>query len=348
MATVEEVVPKTVLEMLKEFCKQPGCEVYAGDGKRADLLNEYLWVRQLAPGLTLETFLERFAPLADHNDENRKHPDEASRFHCPRAKSQADKLGVRQWAAKEVVNYQALYVDMIREAEAQATPVPMTYDVFLGAMREPFLAGEFNVAPPPPAPKAKKAGKAKAEPGQSQNSITTPTGPGQRVLYNDPSGQQFRGMTTEVNSEKGYVSFTEDSGQEFDGVAIGSCAIILDPPEPALPPELVAETKTLWLPTAQIPAIEQSLALTQPMGNTDVGVTIYPFTVNFDGGLAADLHIVNGETGPYVNPELADPAKNVVLADLPPRRRMVGEYRFLCADRYYVVHVKKRGQGGDA
>lgn len=106
----------SILSLLKAFGKQPGCERYTADGERVKLLSTYLWLRQLTDGLTFERFLERFAPLADFDESNRKHPDDAIAFHCPRRKATADELKKPQWTAAEVVDFSALYVDMIREA----------------------------------------------------------------------------------------------------------------------------------------------------------------------------------------------------------------------------------------
>ena len=47
------------MDLLRDFCKKPGCERYTSDSERIKLVGTYFWVRQLAPGLTFEVFLEK-------------------------------------------------------------------------------------------------------------------------------------------------------------------------------------------------------------------------------------------------------------------------------------------------
>ena len=179
-------VPPTIIELLDKFTSQPGCEGYRGDAKRVDLLSLFLFVRQLTPSLTFEDFLTRFANFADADDENKKEPATAIKILLPRAKAKAEAAGKHQWSAKQVVDYVALYVDMVREAERTQTPVPLELPAFLGneALIEQFLAGAFA---------APKKTASRGRPRGSGNELVRPTQPQQRCIYNEGEGRQHRG-----------------------------------------------------------------------------------------------------------------------------------------------------------
>ena len=219
--------------LLKAFAKQPGCEGYKGDAKQISLVCLYLFIRQLTPSLPFEQFLQLYTPLADADEQNLKLPETAVDAILPRAAAKAEKLSVRQWSAKEVIGFLALYVDMIREAELSGTPVPMTLVQWIGndQMCKMYLNGEFDVVevagdPPGSQPEvhatavAESQGTAEAVGDVATTGVTEPvkttkksrakksaasalsekcpTKAGQRVLYRHPNGQHLRGVTTAV------------------------------------------------------------------------------------------------------------------------------------------------------
>ena len=221
--------------LLKAFAKQPGCEGYKGDAKQISLVCLYLFMRQLTPSLPFEQFLHLYAPLADADEQNLKLPETAVDQMLPRAAAKAEKLSVRQWSAKEVIGFLALYVDMIREAELSGTPVPMTLNQWIGneQMKTMYLDGAFDageeVAGDPlgsqpeihnttvvepqvtaeasaevAAPVVTEAAKPKKSRAKKSAvaavSEKCPTKAGQRVLYRHPNGQQIRGVTTGVST----------------------------------------------------------------------------------------------------------------------------------------------------
>ena len=341
-APVAETPPLTYV-LLREFEKQPGCEAYTADGERIKLLSLYVWLRNLAPGLTFETFLQRFSGVADHTPENRKHPDDALRFHCPRAKAAAEELKKQQWSAKQVVDMMVLYVDVCREAErTNVEPIPL--DDFLAACAEPFLTGE--IPPPergatrgPTSRKAAAGGAAAAAPAAADPATglvpnrnpLRPTAAGQRVIYERPTenSRQIKGVVDAIKTEgdRQYVDFRADSGDLYEGCNILHFVVCAEPPPPR--PE-ARETTKLWIGKAQYPGVKDALALTLPMGNVALSDTINQWTQAFPCGLLAEISLVNGETGPYVDAVLVDQNNQTqhVVSELPPRRVLLGDYYF--------------------
>ena len=269
---------ESIPALLKSFGKQN--ETHKGDSKQVELVCLYLLLRQLTPALPFETFLQMYAPLADADEMNLKMPDTAVDHYLPRAKSKAEKNSVRQWSAKEVVGYLALYVDMIREAEATNTPIPMPLNQWLcsPAIQTMFLNGEFDTkteavttdaatttreiltedaaedatpvpdtaTPVAPVKKQRAAKKASATP--KSDSTERPTTAGQRVLYSHPSGRQIRGITVSVvdgaadtsGNIMTYVTFHDDAGQLYEEVACKNVKVISDP-LPQPPQNVTAE-----------------------------------------------------------------------------------------------------------
>lgn len=238
---VKKILKKAVRQMsdsiqglLKAFAKQPGCEGYKGDAKQISLVCLYLFIRQLTPSLPFEQFLQLYTPFADADEQNLKLPETAVDQLLPRAAAKAEKLNARQWSAKEVIGFLALYVDMIREAELSGTPVPMTLLQWVSneQMRTMYLDGKFDVEevagdPPGSQPEphvavssdtqsatevvgdaataaivtteAVKPKKSRAKKSAAAAlSDKCPTKAGQRVLYRHPNGQHLRGVTTAV------------------------------------------------------------------------------------------------------------------------------------------------------
>jgi hypothetical protein len=258
---------QTIPELLKAFSKQ--CEAYKGDAKKVELACLYLFVRQLTPSLPFETFLECFSALADADEDNLKLPETAVARLLPRTKAKAEQYNSRQWSAKEIVGYLALYIDMIREAEHANMAVPMTLNAWLADpnLQKMYLDGAFDAVPkaaeaedpdtetavseanadiPEEAVAATVAtAEVPAKKSRGKKTKTTksstekqPTAAGQRVLYTHVGGQQFRGVTTAVEvdatTSRTYVDLLDDSGQLHAGVAATSVIVINDPlPQPA-------------------------------------------------------------------------------------------------------------------
>ncbi len=339
----EAAAAPTILQLLREFSKKDGCDRYSSDGEKVKLLVDYLWLRQLTPALPFETFLELYAPIANFDKENLKHPDDAIKHHLPRAKKQAEERGVQQWSAKDVVDYVALFVDIIRAAESTSTPVPMQFNDFLtnAAMIEQFRAGAFKEPSAPRGGSRKKTTSATA--GKEP-----PTAANQRCLYNAPGGRQHRGYTTEVwqdqASQNWYANFRADSGEQVQGIGLGNLERCEDPPpNPPSTPEGEPKPELghgkLTIPKAQFPQVLQALGLQAPVGTVALGDMIYGYNHQFQDGKVALIEVINGETKPYVDARLCEGAPDNVVAEVPPRDAIEGVYTFETADGSYTLEV---------
>jgi len=337
----------TITQLIRDFAKLEGCERYKGDSERIKLLQDYLWLRQLTPDLPFETFLASYTHVADFDMENLKHPVDAMKKLLPRTKKQADEAKVSQWSAKEVVDYTSLYVDMVREAENTGTPVPMTFNEFLGntEMKKQFRDGAFKE------PAAASQPKTRTSQPKEPAPVVRPTENGQRCVYTHHDGRQFRGIAETIHGEPGdekrYVDFVADSGERFAGVGYQKFEFSEDPlPNPPATPEgqalpELARGKIL-IKKAQYPSVQQALMIKdQPMGNVAIGDVIYPFEVGFpEQGVVARINVVNGENGPYIDPHLVNPQDDQkALVELPPRDNIVGIYQFETEQGVFTVEV---------
>lgn len=340
---------KEILQLLKEFAKQPGCERYAGDAEKVKLLGVYLWLRQLTPTLPFETFLECYRHVADFDEENLKHPDDAIAAHLPRNKKAAGEG--RQWASKEVVDFVAVYVDMIREAEGSGQPIPMTLGQFISnpAIKDQYLAGAFAPAPAAPAPKAEKAPKAAK--AATPKEIVRPTD-GQRAIYTAPDNRQRRGTCLRVFAQelsqdgtRYYADFRSDAGEEFMGVALESFVVCHDPPpnQPKTDDGTVKQvlgTGVMLLKRMDVTNAEEALALTLPMGNVAVGSDIVRWDHAFDADHVARVCVANGDARPYVDAYLCHPSGQPVYFEVQPREHLCGHYEFEVANGVFKLEVR--------
>lgn len=357
VAEQQEEAP-TILALLRAFARQPGCERYEADAEKVKLLELYLFVRQLTPSLSFELFLTLYAPFADADETNLKLPADSIKRHLPRTKKQADEQGTTQWSSKTVVDYVSLYVDVIRFAESTASPVPMDFNTFLTnqAMLTQFHAGAFKEAPAAKAKtKAPKAAAA-AEPKQrtqklGASSRVTPTAAGQRVIYTNGTGRQFRGELTAYWQDQGslnfFADFRADSGEEFKGIGLGAFEICNDP-QPNAPqtmegdplPELGAGK--IIIPKLNGGSVKQALAMDVPVGTVAVGDVLYTYNHQFPGDITATIDIANGATGPYVDGYLwhGTDATNVLAEINPPRKNAEGTYIFETPLGTYRIEVE--------
>ena len=333
-----EAVAPTIQQLIREFAKQPGCERYTADGEKVKLLAQYLWLRQLTPDLSFEKFLELYKLVADFDGDNLKHPDDAIKKHLPRSAKAAGEG--KKWSAKEVVDYTALFVDMVRTAEATNTPVPMEFAAFLVApgLLEMFANGDFKEAAPP-----KTKGKKQKAPKVSVSAE------GQRCIYTATGNHQHRGITTaywnDEQSGQFYADFKADSGEEFKGVGAATLEVVTDsaPNVPTdqqtdqpLPEQGVGK---LTIVKAQFPAVQQALALGQPMGNVAIGDVCYTFNHQFPDGKVAVVDVINGETKPFVDARLCEGTPDNVLAEVEPRDNIEGTYQFVTPNGTYTLEV---------
>lgn len=341
------IQPATIQQLLRDFSKKPGCERYSADSDKIKLLEDYLWIRQLTPNLPFELFLSLYEPVADYDDQNLKRPADAIKAQLPRTKKVAEERGLHHWAAKEVVDYVALFVDMIREAETTQTPIPIAFNAFLtsAGMIEQFLAGAFKEAPQPRATTSKAPGVAKVKTSEK----VRPSAVGQRVIYTVTGGRQHRGTLTsywlDEHSGHYYADFQADDGEEFKGVGVGNMEICADN-KPNPPQTLEGDTLPeidcghLKIPKAQYPSVLQALALSVPVGTVAIGDNVSRFTHQFKSGHTAVIDVVNGEAGPFVDARLClNTPDNVIAECNPPRKNIDGMYTFETPEGVFTLQV---------
>lgn len=341
-------LPPTIQQLLRDFAKKPGCERYSGDGEKVKVLELYLLLRQLTPSLSFELFLQLYEPIADFDETNLKHPADAIKHYLPRIKKQAEERNTHHWSAKEVVDYLALYVDMIREAESTNAPIPMVLNTFLTseAILKPFHEGVSKevVAPTQKSPRqSRNTAKAAAD------TKVRPSAGGQRAIYSAPGGRQHRGAMLNVWRDEQtnftFGDFRADTGEEFKGITIDAFEVTDDPPPN--PPATQAGDQLpelgrgrLVIPKAQYPAVVQALALPVPIGTVGVGDVAYSFNYPFHTGHVAVLDVLNSQTGPCVDAYLCVNSKDNVVAECnPPRKNIEGAYTFTLPEGFLTLEV---------
>lgn len=344
----EPAAAPSIQSMLRAFSKQADCDRYSGDAEKVKLLEQYLWCRQLMPGLTFEVFLNLYGPVANFDDENLKHPSDAIKKLLPRQKKQAEAQNTHHWSSKEVVDYVALYVDMIREAEQTNAPIPLTFNQFLVSQNllDGFHAGAFKEEP---APKEKKSTGGSSKPAAKGAEKVRPTSTGQRVIHTNSSGRQFRGVLTnywqDAQSSHIFCDFHADSGEEFKGIGLAAFELCSDPP-PNPPqdneghevPELGRGKLTIV--KAQFPSVLTALEMNVAVGTVAIGDNIYSFNYQFETGHVAVIDVVNGESGPYVDARLCITSPDNVLFEVnPPRKNIEGTYTFEIPEGSFSLEV---------
>lgn len=374
-ATQTQQQQQSIPDLLKAFGKRPGCEPYAGDSAKVDLLTLYLWVRQLTPDLSFELFLDRFAPLADFDDINRKYPGDAIRRLCPRNRKHAEEWGAPQWSAAQVVDFIGYYVDMIRAAEQTNVAVPCTLNLFLEKLGQKYLdcgfgtpapaapvpavapaTGDNSVipegvmpegvapaAPKPKQPKPRRVTKADAPADADWN--RRPDREGQAVVYTLPNNRQFRATVLAVHHEgdQTHMDIQTESGERIDGCALVRLTLL--PPEqvPEDPTNPVLCRQTEAWPPAQLPAIVQALASKQPDATRPLGEAFFQQQYRMTEKYGAVISVCNGEAGAFVDAVLYDTTNQTEVCELPPREESIlGVYRFVTPDGDCVLEIVGR------
>ena len=341
--------PKTIQQLLREFALRPNCARYSGDAEKVKLLETFLWLRQLVPSLPFETFLDLFSAVADFDEKNLKHPEDAVKAYLPRTKKQATDKGVQQWSSEEVVDYVSLYIDMIREAERTNVPVPGTFNMFLANQElvTQFRAGAFAEKKQPA---TKKEAKPKAAAAQQR-----PSAAGQRVVFTNPENRQFRGSLLDyVLGADGvfHGTFRSDEGEVFRVTA--DQLTVTEDPAPTAPQTATGEPLptlghgTLWIGVQQQRTNEQTLALTIPYGTVEIGKEIWLYSYTYPNTtVKAHVNIVNGANGPYVDAFLTVNDQDVGDLDrdareVRPRKNILGDYDFVTSQGVYKLTVNTR------
>lgn len=123
----------STLEQLNQFSKKPTGGNWKTDAHKITLLADYIWCRTLTPGLTLETFLQRFEPVADYDPENNKFPLDA-----------INSLRDGKVTVAQRLDLLALYVDTLDLAANQGEELNILLIDFLNNMVDHYLAGAIK------------------------------------------------------------------------------------------------------------------------------------------------------------------------------------------------------------
>lgn len=331
---------KEIPQLLKEFSKKQGCEEYRKKAKQLDLLSLYLFLRQLTTHLSFELFLDLFANFADSNKENLKIPADAINRLLPRTKKAAEETGLRHWSADKAVDYVSLYVDMVREAEASGTPVPMEFNAFLSNEKliEMFDAGAFDQAAAEK-PKEKKKSK------QKEIVRVRPSKVGDRVLHTQDNGRQFRGVVLTIWGDvpNQYLNVRADSGEELTGISVNTCEVITDP-LPHIPDSATGEQLPLLgegvlrLSSRDLQLVHEAVSLPVAMGTVPLNEEIYRYVVPVAGYNVLVL-VKNADTGPYVT-AVAEDQQGGLHGWVQPRKNIQGMYQLFLSDGYLSVEVR--------
>lgn len=126
----------STLEQLNQFSEKPNGAGWRTDSSKITLLADYIWCRTLTPGLTLETFLKRFEPLADYGPENNKYPLDA-----------VNSLANRKVSVARRLDLMALYVDALDLATSSGEELNILLIDYLNVMLEPYLQGSIKPLP---------------------------------------------------------------------------------------------------------------------------------------------------------------------------------------------------------
>lgn len=96
--------------------------------------------------MQLNTFLQRFEPLADFSQENLKHPADAVEMKLPSSKAQADARNTRKFTSGEILDLLSIYVDMLDLAGAEGTELDLLLVDFLNVTTQAYLDGAIKPA----------------------------------------------------------------------------------------------------------------------------------------------------------------------------------------------------------
>jgi hypothetical protein len=126
----------STLEQLNQFSEKPNGAGWTTDSSKITLLADYIWCRTMTPGLTLETFLQRFEPVADYGPDNNKYPLDA-----------VNSLTSRKVSTPRRLDLMALYVDALDLATTKGEELNILLIDYLNVMLEPYLQGAIKPLP---------------------------------------------------------------------------------------------------------------------------------------------------------------------------------------------------------
>lgn len=333
----------SVLALLRRFGRDH--TNFVSDKAKVGLLTQYLFVQAIVPELSFEAFLRRYAVLADDSKEKPLRPDTAI------TAALGDKTAAKKWSQKEIVEFVAVYVDMIRAAEQEGVPVPMTLHQCLTnpKMIEAFLSGQFAEDPEP---EVKKKRNKPPTPATADKPLV-PWVAGSRAIYHAASGQQFRGQVQSVQTTEAgeFADFVSDAGELFRD--IGTFA--LKPCDAAQANVLRKQSgdeaellgrKVIRVARDRLEKIQRYLATGKPVGTVAPGGILDEFFEAVNDHVVAVIQVCNGVNNVYVDARLStrnpDGTPGGTLFDIAPRTTFEGTYTFHTPQGAWQVSVCSR------
>ena len=340
-----ETQPKSVSDLLKAFKTRTQCARFGAPTAEIELLTNYIWVRQFERSLTVESFLDTEAEMFEAAVGTGVHPMDILKRHCPRVAKAAEAAEKEQWTAVECAGVLALYVDMLREAEAQVvgSSSALVFADFLAAEADAFKAGEYEETVEIEGEPASVAPDA-PEPGTFPRLSTPPQiAAGTRVIYTIANtSRQLRGHVSRANTidDRTYLDFESDDGELYAGCSVQQFELCEDP-APAVSTK-ARQAATITVPASIYATVEA--ALDSEAQGCD---TIHRSSTIFDDGYVADVDVSEGARGAYVSaalyasvPEGETAFEDVrPIVELPPREVLLGTYIFEAPECEYVLTV---------
>jgi len=289
----------------------------------------------LCPELSFETFLDRYALVANFDEDNLKHPADAIKKLLPKKSAQSTSDTVT-FNPDEVRDLMMVYIEMIREAELANTPIKLSFARFLSLpkIREASKNGDFTT---------KKEEKPKKSQQQKLPLTIAPTEVGQRCVLTTESARQHRGTLAAVSTEHKVADFKADSGELFTSVMLSSLQASNDAMRRGVKNSQgeqlsVLQQGKLTIPKIEYERIAQVQATKQMLGTVPEHSPAYSYLYSF-GEYSALIEVVNAAPI-YIDARLvmtADTSDSVF--EIAPRDNILGSYEFVTDAGIYYLNV---------
>ena len=276
--------------------------------RQQQVLEDYLFVRVFKPEMSFDDFLVQYTSLADA--ESPVLPATALKTHCSDAKA---------WPVKSRVALLALAIDNVWYLHVNGQTMPVAFIDFLGNVAQAVTAGTFQLPQVSESlKKRKRATAASAKAFVPAHDI--------RCMYTNERGYDMVGTL-----KKGFGDswqFLTDHGELLQDIALGNCK----EPDELMPeaPDTSASVTELFV-FVEASEWNQHMAVREPLAEVPMGAEIDMRVVPF-GPVRLKLSLKNGETGPYVDPQLVDNETGHVLMDGRPHEFSVLGYYLLKYD----------------
>jgi len=317
---MSEATTSVVLDALHLY----GNELGLTQSRQQQLLGDFMMVRSFFAGrtatishadgrievvqnpLSFAEFLEGYRPWVDPAAPCRV--ETAVKSHCANGK---------EWPVKDRLALLAVAIDAMLLNEQQGGVMPISFRDFVGNIATAVKAGAYTL--PVLSGAAKRARKQAAK-------VVFEMVDGARAVYTTPVRGDVAGHV-----KKGFGDswqFQLDDGELLLDIEAANCRAPdeLTPPVPDISADV---TSSLVFPHAS--EWNQKMLVREPLADAPIGQDLDMREVDF-GAVKMRLTLKNGETGPYVDPELRDAESGEVLADANPREHSVLGYYIIKHD----------------